>query len=95
MIFLKKYTEIYFLQTFWKDGLSKKGRHMIFLILSGKMVFFPQNMIFFPWAESEWQLSQELHGNMTFFVYTYGCYKRGATPLCKEIKDGLIPQKYT
>ena len=25
-IFLKKYTEIYFLQTFWKDGLSKKGR---------------------------------------------------------------------
>ena len=43
MISLKKYTEIwYFLQTFWKDGLSKKGRrrHMIFLVLSGKMVLF-------------------------------------------------------
>ena len=33
----KKYTEIwYFLQTFSKDGLS----HMIFYVLSGKMVFF-------------------------------------------------------
>ena len=28
-------------------------RHMIFLVLSGKMVFFPENMILFPWAESE------------------------------------------
>ena len=30
-------------------------RHMIFLVLSVKMVFFPKNMIFFPWAESERQ----------------------------------------
>ena len=28
-------------------------RHMIFLVLSVKMLFFPENMIFFPWAESE------------------------------------------
>ena len=28
-------------------------RHMIFLVLSGKMVFFPENMTFFPWAWSE------------------------------------------
>ena len=28
-------------------------RHMTFLVLSGKMVFFPKNMIFFPWAEIE------------------------------------------
>ena len=28
-------------------------RHMIFLVLSGKMVFFPKNMICFPGAESE------------------------------------------
>ena len=28
-------------------------RHMIFLVLSEKMIFFPENMIFFPWAESE------------------------------------------
>ena len=29
------------------------SRHMIFLALSVKMVFFPKNMIFFPWAEGE------------------------------------------
>ena len=28
-------------------------RHMIFPVLSGKMVFFPENMISFPWAGSE------------------------------------------
>ena len=28
-------------------------RHMIFFVLSGKMVFFPENMTFLPWAESE------------------------------------------
>ena len=26
---------------------------MIFIVLSGKMVFFPENMIFLPWAGSE------------------------------------------
>ena len=41
MIFLKNYTEIrYFLQTFWKDGLSKKGQDLS--CISGKMVFFSQ-----------------------------------------------------
>ena len=71
-------------------------RHMIFLALSGKMVFFSENMIFFPGQKVRGGLSQEIHGNMTFSVYTYGCYKRSATPLCqKKIKDGLIPQKYT
>ena len=56
MIFLKKYTEIwYFLQTFWKDGLSKKGRAgtWSFLYYLERWHFFPKNMIFFPWAESE------------------------------------------
>ena len=28
-------------------------RHMVFLVLSGKLVFFPENMIFFLRAESE------------------------------------------
>ena len=86
-----------FSSNFLKRWSFQKGprRYMIFLVLCGKMVIFPKN-IFFPWAESEWRLSQELHGNMKFSVYTYGCYKRGITPLCKEeIKDGLIPQKYT
>ena len=49
-------------------------------------VFFPKNMIFFPWTENE------THGYMIFSVYTYRCYGRGATPLCqKKIKDDLIP----
>ena len=56
MIFLKKYTEIwYFLQTFWKDGPSKKGHAgtWSFLYYLQRWYFFPENMIFFPWAESE------------------------------------------
>ena len=26
---------------------------LIFLVLSGKVVFFPQNIVFFPWTENE------------------------------------------
>ena len=98
MIFLKKYTEIwYFLQTFWKDGLSKKGHAgtWSFLYYLERWYFFPKTY-FFLGQKVRGGLSQEIHGNMTFSVYTYGCYKRGATPLRqKKIKDGLIPQKYT
>ena len=38
-----------------KRWYLQKGprRHMIFAVLSGKMVFFPENMMFFPWAEGE------------------------------------------
>ena len=55
MIFLKKHTEIwYFLQAFWKDGISKRGRAgTSFLVLLERWYFFPKNMIFFPWAWSE------------------------------------------
>ena len=38
-------------------------------------------------------LSQEKHGNMTFSVYTYGCYKRGATPLCQKTQKCPNPTK--
>ena len=52
----------------WKDG-----------------IFFPENMIyFFPGQKVRGGLSQEIHGHMTFSVYTYGCYKRDATPLCQK-----------
>ena len=56
MIFLKKYTEIwYFLQACQKDGLSKSGRAVTssFLYYLERWYFFPENMIFFPWAGSE------------------------------------------
>ena len=61
VIFLKKYTEIwYFLQTFWKYGLSKKRRAdtWSFLFYLERRYFFPENKIFFPRAESErWPFS--------------------------------------
>ena len=56
MIFLKKYTEIwYFRRTFWKYGLSKRCRagKWSFLYYLERWYFFPENMIFFSWAESE------------------------------------------
>ena len=96
MIFLKKYTEIwYFLQTFWKDGLSKKGRAgtWSFLYYLERWYFFPKNMIFFPWAESErWPFS----GNTWKYdisVYTHGRYKRGTTPLCQKNQRWSYPAK--
>ena len=61
MIFLKKYTEIwYLLQTFRKDGLSKKGRTSTwsFLYYLERWYFSSENMIFFPWAGRErWSFS--------------------------------------
>ena len=50
MVFLQKYTEIwYFLQTFWKDGLSRKGRAGIrsFLYYLEKRYFFSPKTWYF------------------------------------------------
>ena len=100
MIFLKKYTEIwYFLQTFWKDGLSKKGRAGTWSFLHYLEIwcfFFPENMMFFPWAESE---RRSFSGNTwtydVFCVHVRVLQTWRHTPLSKKIKDCLIPQKYT
>ena len=58
----KKYTEIwYFLQTFSKDGLFKRGctGTRSFLYYLESWYFFLENMIFFPWAGSErWPFSR-------------------------------------
>ena len=48
-------------------------QHMIFLALSWKMAFFSRNQYFFPGHKARNDPSQEIHVNMTFFVYTYGC----------------------
>ena len=67
MIFLKKYTEMwYFLQTSWKDGLSKKGRTgtWSFLYYLERCVFSPRRWSFFPAQGERGSLSQEIHGNM-------------------------------
>ena len=91
MIFLKKkYTEIwYFLQTFWKDALFKKGRGgtRSFLYYLERWYFFPKTWYFFLGQKVRDDFPQEIHGNIIFSVYTYGCYKRSATPLCQKKKN--------
>ena len=38
-------------------------------------------------------LSQEIRGNMIFSVYTYGCCKHGATPLCQKKSKMILSRK--
>ena len=67
MIFLKKDTEIwYFLQTFWKDSLSKKGcaGTWSFLCYLERWCFFLKTWSFFSGQEVKDGISQEIHGNM-------------------------------
>ena len=96
MIFLKKYTEIwYFLQAFWKYGLSKRCRAgtWSFLYYLERWYFFPKTWYFFLGQEVRDDPSEEIHGNMIFSVYTYGRYKRGVTPLCQKNQRWSYPAK--
>ena len=61
MIFLKKYTEIwYFLQAFWKYGLSKRCRAgtWSFLYYLERWYFFPENMAFLRKYMETWCITQ-------------------------------------
>ena len=68
---------------------------MIFLVLSGKMVFFPKNMVFFPWEKSEgrsfsrntWKY--EIFCGHVRVLQTWRC-----APLSKKIKT-MLPHKNT
>ena len=97
MFFLKKkYTEIwYFLQTFWKVGLFKKGRAgtWSFLYCLRRWYFSPQTRYFFLAQKVRDDLPQEIRGNMIFSVYTCGCYKHGTTPLCQKNQKRSYPAK--
>ena len=98
MIFLKKYTEIwYFLQTFWKDGLFKKGHAgtWSFLYYLERWYFFPKTWYFFLGQEERDDLSQEIHEYMIFSVYTYECYKRGVRPLSQKNSRMVLSHKNT
>ena len=77
-----------FSSNFLKRWFFQKGlrQNMIFLVLSGKIVFFSRKHIFLLGQEVQDDLCQEIHGNMIFSVCTYGCYKRGVTPLCQKKK---------
>ena len=66
---------------FWKRLL----RNMIFLVLTGKMVFFPtRTWNFFSGWKMKNDLSQEIHGNMIFSLYTHRHYKHDTVPLRKK-----------
>ena len=98
MIFIKRiYGNMILSSNILKRWSFQRGLRwdMIFLVLSGKMVFFfPKIWYFFLGQKERDDLFQEIHGNMIHSVDTYGCYKHGATPFCqkkkKKIKDKLI-----
>ena len=66
--------------------MAMLGRDISYIMWK-ESIFFARNMIFFFLLQKVRDgISQEIHGNMTFSVYTYGPYKRGATLLC-QIKN--------
>ena len=90
LIFLKekkKYTEIwYFLQMFRKDGICKMvcAGAWSFLYYLERWYFFAKTWYFFLGRKARGDHFQGIHGSMKFSVDTYGCYKRGAVPLCQK-----------
>ena len=58
-----------------------------FLYFLERWYFFPENVIFFLWAENErWSFSRN---TWKYDIFSVPC------PSTKKIKDNLIPQKYT
>ena len=70
---------------------------MIFLVLSGKMIFlFPENMILHVGRKMKDDLSEKIHGNMIFssnFLKRWS-FQKGPSPAhdlsCIIWKDGII-----
>ena len=87
----KKCTEIwYFLQTFWKDGLFKNLRawKWCFLYYLERWDFFPKNMIFFSWPQSErLSFSRNTWKYDIFCVHVPALQPWHHTQLSKKIKD--------
>ena len=91
----KIYGNMIFSSNLLKRWSFQEGRrNMIFLVLSGKMVFFPENMIFFLEQKVRDNLSQKIYGNI-FSVCTHGCYKHGATPFCQKKSKMVLSRKNT
>ena len=96
MIFLKKiHGNMIFSSNFLKRLSFQKGlrRHMIFLALSGKMIFFSRKHIFS--LVRKWEAAS-LRKYME--IWHFLCTRRGVTNVVprlfakKNIKDGFIPQ---
>ena len=96
MILLKKiHGNMIFSSNVLKRWSFQKGlrRDMIFLVLSGKMVFFSRKHIFSLGRKSGMNfLKKYIHGNMIFFcVHVCVLQIWRHAPLPKKIKGGLIP----
>ena len=92
---------IFFFQIFWKDGLRKKLRwNMIFLVLSGKMIFlFPENLILFFRRKIKDDLSQKISMEIWYLLQMFwedGLSKKIALEYdfpCIIKKDGFLSPK--
>ena len=92
---------IFFFQTSWKDGLSKKSCwNMIFLALLGKIMFlFPENMILHLRRKMKDDLSQKntRKYDLFFKLSEKMVFSKRATPghdlSCIIWKDGIFSQK--
>ena len=97
MIFLKKiHGDTIVSSNVLKRWSFQKGSRwdMIFLVLSWKTVFYPKNMIFFPWTENQsWSFSRNTWKDES--VYTYRCYKRDATPRLQKKSKMVLSRKNT
>ena len=64
---------------------KKSPWNMVFLVLSGKIVFFPRKIwYFFFGRKMKDDLPKEIHGNMIFSVYMSKCHKYDITLLQKK-----------
>ena len=98
MIFFKKIQG----NMIFSSGLPKrrsfqKGprRDIIFLVLSGKMVFFSWKYNIFSLGREPAMPSQEIHGSRIFSVYTCVCYKPGVTHPCQKKSRMALSRKNT
>ena len=95
-IFLKKNTRKYDIYFKYSENMVFSKRiapgHDIFCTIWKGGIFFPENMVFFPWTENE-------RGVIFLKKYTETWYFLIDMPPCKKkkkkIKDDPILQKYT
>ena len=99
MTFLKKNTRKYdiFFKLSEKSVFSKGAAlgHDLSCIILNNGIFFPKKWYFFLGHKVRDDLSQEIHRNMIFSVYTYGCYKRCVTSLCQKKSKMVLFRKNT
>ena len=68
-------------------------RDMIFPVPPEKVVFFPENMVFFPWTENERKMTFLKKYTETWY-FLFDMFPAPHPASRKRIKDYPIPQKY-